>query len=108
MINYMAIPGLVDKVTTPDIVEVVCHYYQIDKAQILTRKTGSRALARIRQIIHYLCVMYHTGTTSTIGAEVGGLTHMTITYSTKAIHRELSYNKDLHTELQEINQLIKR
>jgi len=104
MMNYFAIPGLINinqiaKSTDPNrILETVCKYYRLDKDMVKSR-TRKRQFVKARQIAHYLIAKKNPELTDAeIAWATGSFDRCTVIHSKKTIESYIEvgdkYGKD--------------
>lgn len=93
------------KVSVTEILETVVKYYNLEKADILSRKR-KREIVQARQVVMYLAKKLTDASLAAIGAEVGGRDHSTVIYAEKAIGNLLDTDAQFRSELEEIYELL--
>lgn len=93
------------KVSIPDIIDIVCKFYNVEKADIMGRKR-KREIVLARQVAMYLAKELTDASLAAIGAEVGGRDHSTVIYADKAIRDLMDTNNRFKEEMGEIHELL--
>lgn len=93
------------KLSVPEILDTVSKYYNIDKADLVSRKR-KREIVQARQVVMYLSKELTDSSLAAIGAEVGGRDHSTVIYAEKAICNLLDTDAQFKSELEEIYELL--
>ena len=93
------------KINVPEILEVVSRYYNIEEADIISRKR-KRAIVQARQVVMYLSKELTEASLAAIGAEMGGRDHSTVIYADRAIRDLLDTDTKFQAELKEIRDLL--
>lgn len=93
------------KINVPEILEVVSRYYNIEEADIVSRKR-KRAIVQARQVVMYLSKELTEASLAAIGAEMGGRDHSTVIYADRAIRDLLDTDTKFQAELKEIRDLL--
>jgi chromosomal replication initiator protein len=93
------------EITLKHIQKTVCDYFNIT-VDSLQSKNRKRDVVQTRQIAMYFAKKYTKYSLSTIGAEIGGKNHATVLYADKVIKDQLSYDKTLKTQIDEIEKRI--
>lgn len=93
------------KINVPEILEAVSRYYNIEEADIVSRKR-KRAIVQARQVVMYLSKELTEASLAAIGAEMGGRDHSTVIYADRAIRDLLDTDTKFQAELKEIRDLL--
>lgn len=111
MMNYMAIPGLqrngqVKEVgtTTGQIMGVICNYYNITPDYLLT-KTQKREYVKPRQQFFYLCWYFQSDSVWGLSRKIG-FNHATLIHGRQVVINEMSYNRKVKQQMEEMIEII--
>ncbi|MGL4993136.1 MAG: chromosomal replication initiator protein DnaA [Bacteroidales bacterium] len=92
---------------SPDqIKEVVCAYYQVDIKDFLSSSRKSEVVLA-RQVSMYLCKKYTDLSYNSIGEVSGKRNHATVIHACRTITNYLENNKELKSQLDEIENMLK-
>jgi len=87
--------------TVDDILEKVCHHFNVNQSQIFT-SSRKRDLVVARQVSMYLAQKYTKMPASRIGKLVGGRDHSTVIHSCHQVETRLQVDKDFMEDIQSI------
>ena len=111
--NYMAIPGLqkngeVKEIgkTTGQIMDIVCNYYDITPDELLKKKRH-RVYVRPRQQFFYLCWFFDSEPLLRLSGKLG-FNHATLIHGRKVIMNEMSYNRKVRDQINEMIEIIRQ
>ena len=93
------------EITIKHIQKVVCDYYNIN-FEAIQSKNRKREIVQTRQIAMYFAKKFTKYSLSTIGAEIGGKNHATVLYADKVIKDQLSYDKNLQSQIEDLEKRI--
>jgi len=93
------------EITIKHIQKVVCDYYNIS-LEAIQSKNRKREIVQTRQIAMYFAKKFTKYSLSTIGAEIGGKNHATVLYADKVIKDQMSYDKNLKSQVDDIEKRI--
>jgi chromosomal replication initiator protein len=93
------------EITIKHIQKVVCDYYNINM-DALQSKNRKREIVQTRQIAMFFAKKFTKYSLSTIGSEIGGKNHATVLYADKVIKDQLSYDKALKSQIDDIEKRI--
>ncbi len=93
------------EITIKHIQKVVCDYYNVN-LEAIQSKNRKREIVQTRQIAMYFSKKFTKFSLSTIGAEIGGKNHATVLYADKVIKDQLSYDKNLQSQIEDIEKRI--
>ncbi len=93
------------EVTLKHILKVVCDYYNVSIEDLQSRNRR-REIVLARQVAMYFAKKFTKYSLSTIGAEIGGKNHATVLYADKTIKGQLSYDKNLKSQIEDIEKRI--
>jgi chromosomal replication initiator protein len=93
------------EITIKHIQKVVCDYYNIN-IEALQSKNRKREIVQTRQIAMFFAKKFTKYSLSTIGSEIGGKNHATVLYADKVIKDQLTYDKTLKSQLDDIEKRI--
>jgi chromosomal replication initiator protein len=88
------------------ILEVVCNYFNLDKASIQTT-SRKREIVQARQITMYLAKKYTAFSFSYIGKIVGGKDHATVLYACQTVKDEVEISKSFRSTVEAIEDRLK-
>ena len=87
------------------IIDVVCKFYNLKKEELLARKR-TKEVALARQIAMYLITELLSMPLQAVG-NIFGKDHATVIYAKKTISDEMSQNKKLAVEINDMKQMLK-
>ncbi len=93
------------EITIKHIEKVVCDFYNISQ-EALQSRNRKREIVQTRQIAMYFAKKFTKYSLSTIGAEIGGKNHATVLYADKVIKDQLTYDKNLQSQIEDIEKRI--
>ena len=93
------------EITIKHIQKVVCDYFNIS-LEALQSRNRKREIVQTRQIAMYFAKKFTKYSLATIGAEIGGKNHATVLYADKVIRDQLTYDKTLRSQLEDIEKRI--
>ncbi|MCD4793921.1 MAG: chromosomal replication initiator protein DnaA [Bacteroidales bacterium] len=93
------------EITIKHIQKVVCDFYNMN-IEAIQSKNRKREIVQTRQIAMYFAKKFTKYSLSTIGAEIGGKNHATVLYADKVIKDQLSYDKNLQSQIEDIEKRI--
>ncbi len=93
-------------VTIESIMSEVCTHYSIDHNSIQSR-SRKREIVQARQVAMYLAKKYTDASSSQIGLVIGKKDHATVLHSCKLITSQLGLDKELRTQVEEIEASLK-
>jgi len=93
------------EITIKHIQKVVCDYYNIS-IDAIQSKNRKREIVQTRQIAMFFAKKFTKYSLSTIGAEIGGKNHATVLYADKVIKDQMSYDKTLKSQVDDIEKRI--
>lgn len=94
-----------EKITTTQIIDTVCSYYKIKKADLISKKRN-KELVEPRQICAYLMAELMSIPLVTIGQALGGRNYATIIHSRDKVTELISISTSYATEVNDIKNLI--
>lgn len=94
-----------EKITTSQIIDTVCSYYKIKKADLISKKRN-KELVEPRQICAYLMAELMSIPLVTIGQSLGGRNYATIIHSRDKVSELISISDSYATEVNDIKNLI--
>jgi chromosomal replication initiator protein len=92
--------------TIDDILEKVCHHYQVSQQNIFS-KSRKRSLVQVRQVSMYLAQKYTKMPASRIGQLIGNRDHSTVIHSCNAIEQRIKTDKAFSDEISSIENSFK-
>jgi len=92
--------------TVDDILEKVCHHYQVSQQNIFS-KSRKRSLVQVRQVSMYLAQKYTKMPASRIGQLIGNRDHSTVIHSCNAIEQRIKTDKAFSDEISSIENSFK-
>jgi len=92
--------------TIDDILEKVCHHYQVSQQNIFS-KSRKRSLVQVRQVSMYLAQKYTKMPASRIGQLIGNRDHSTVIHSCNAIEQRIKTDKAFSEEISSIENSFK-
>ncbi len=92
--------------TIDDILEKVCHHYQVSQQNIFS-KSRKRSLVQVRQVSMYLAQKYTKMPASRIGQLIGNRDHSTVIHSCNAIEQRIKTDKAFSDEISNIENSFK-
>ncbi len=117
-VSIYAIPGLLKgtkvadlnrpQMMTTRIRDIVCQYYDIDPATILTTKSRKRELVFARQLIMYFMRKYTKMSLKSIGSEFAGTSngkkkdHTTVIHSIRTVNNLMDTDEGIRTQVKHI------
>ncbi len=94
-------------ITVDNILDAVCAHFKLEASAIHT-KSRKREVVLARQISMYLAKNLTDLSTSKIGKFIGNKDHATVIHACKTIKGQLDVDKNLQSEMKEIETLLKR
>ena len=92
--------------TIDDILEKVCHHYQVSQQNIFS-KSRKRSLVQVRQVSMFLAQKYTKMPASRIGQLIGNRDHSTVIHSCNAIEQRIKTDKAFSDEISSIENSFK-
>ncbi len=86
--------------------KTICEYYKVDM-DILQSKTRKREIVQARQIAMYFSKSLTNSSLSTIGAKIGKKDHATVLHACKTINNLMDTDKELKSQIKEIETTLK-
>lgn len=93
------------KINVPEILDLVCKYYNLDKSDVISRKR-KREIVTARQVVMYLSKELTDASLAAIGADLGGRDHSTVIYGANAVIDLMETNSRFREEIGEIQELL--
>ncbi len=93
------------EIETDDIINRVCSFYKVSKADILSKKKN-KEIVLPRQVCAYLMADLMSIPLETIGKALGGRDHTTVLYSRDKIAELIKMSDKLATEVNDIRKMI--
>ncbi len=98
--------GNVEELQMDDIINCVCNFYKISKADMLGKKRN-KEFVEPRQVCVYLITDMLSGIPLiTVGEQMGGRDHSTMVYTRDKIAEEIKVNRRLATEINDIKKML--
>ena len=94
-----------ETLTTSHIIDTVCHYYKVKKADVISKKRN-KELVEPRQICAYLMTELMSIPLVTIGQALGGKNYATIIHSRDKVSELIQISDSFATEVNDIKNLI--
>lgn len=94
------------KVTPELIMEVVCRRYDVEQADMLSKKRN-REIAVPRQIAIYICRELTEMSTTNIGKAFGGRDHTTVMHSCEKVSAQMKEDFAFRKKIEELIELVK-
>ncbi|MDR0744283.1 MAG: chromosomal replication initiator protein DnaA [Tannerella sp.] len=95
------------QLTIKKIQEIVCRYFNLDEALILT-KSRKREIVQPRQITMFLAKKYTESSFAHIGKVVGGKDHATVLHSCKMVKEQIEISKSFRLTMEAIERCLKQ
>ncbi|MGN0069828.1 MAG: chromosomal replication initiator protein DnaA [Prevotella sp.] len=92
--------------TVDEIVETVCHHYNVSPANVNSR-SRKRDLVTARQVAMFLAQKYTKLTASRIGKLVGGRDHSTVIHSCAQVQQRMNSNPQFSKDIENIERSFK-
>lgn len=102
-----AIKCEVKNITIDDIIDKVCHYFEVEPTSIHT-KSRKREVVQVRQIAMYLSKKHTEASSSKIGQLIGNKDHATVLHACKIVKDQYEVDKAFRAEIEEIENTLKR
>lgn len=97
--------GTQEELQVEDIINCVCNFYKISKADMLSKKKN-KEFSEPRQICIYLITDMMSLPLVTVGEKIGGRDHATVIYARNKIAEEVKNKGKLATEINDIKKML--
>lgn len=95
------------QLTIKKIQEIVCHYFNLDEALMLT-PSRKREIVQARQITMFFAKKYTQASFAHIGKVVGGKDHATVLHACKTVKDQIDINKNFRSTIHAIEVCLKQ
>ena len=94
-------------ITVEDIIEKVCHHFEIEPIAIHT-KSRKREVVQVRQVAMYLSKKHTDSSSGKIGQLIGNKDHATVLHAYKIVKDQIEVDKAFRAEIEEIETSFRR
>lgn len=95
------------QLTIKKIQEIVCHYFNLDEALMLTQ-SRKREIVQARQITMFFAKKYTQASFAHIGKVIGGKDHATVLHACKTVKDQIEINKHFRSTIDAIEVCLKQ